>query len=80
MKGDETLDEIDLDTSLTDDRDDEESTQMDVSGDAFALLNAMRQGAEARHDSEDEVEASLFLDDDDDDGSSTVPPITVTPS
>lgn len=79
-RGDETLDEIDPDTSLTDDRDDEESTQMDVSGDAFALLNAMRQGAEARHDSEDEVEASLFLDDDDDDRSSTVPPITVTPS
>lgn len=77
-RGDETLDEIDPDTSLTDDRDDEELTQMDVSGDAFALLNAMRQGAGARHDGEDEP--LIFDDDDDDDRSLTVPPITVTPS
>ncbi|KZT73335.1 hypothetical protein DAEQUDRAFT_721936 [Daedalea quercina L-15889] len=77
-RGDDTLDDIDPDTSLTEDRDDE-STQMEMSGDgAVALLNAMRQGAETRPDGEDEVEASLLISDDGD--SSTVPPITVTPS
>ncbi|TFY61140.1 hypothetical protein EVJ58_g4688 [Rhodofomes roseus] len=78
-RGDETLDDIDPDTSLTEEREDEESTQMDMSGDgAFALLNAMRHGAETRLDSEEAVEASLVVSEDGD--SSTVPPITVTPS